>query len=95
MADIDVRADVGVLEALEFQPECQSKAHTSSAKHGGDAAYLQIGECEHATGLRCLPYVEAVLQENADLGGHASIRCSDCGHSMRARDLRFIPIGTP
>lgn len=59
---------------LDFEPQCESLNHGVEVVHSGSAAFLQIGDCEHVTGLRCASYVRFAL--TTPLPGICRICCA-------------------
>jgi len=77
--------ELDTIEHLDFEEtrECESVHHdTEPRTHDGEATHLQVGLCEHSTGLRCLPWVTAVQS-----GARSFCEFCDVEHV-----LRFIPL---
>ena len=77
--------DTITLQQLDFVPQCESVHHNETGTHTGNAEYLQVGYCEHATGLRCGSYSRHIMQ-NPDLNTY----CDEC--SIQG-PVGFIPLG--
>lgn len=71
----------------DFEVECESRIHSTSVDHSGDAVVLQIGPCEHTTGFRCAGWV-AYISAHTDY--YSS--CGTCGQWTPRSSLSWIPI---